>query len=188
MKKVKRDCGDVDSNDGFQNDSRDNTQPIATHSLFGDKLDPRQGESVEQLLQSCEEHRSFCQIIFGALVKLTGEVGQLSDDNAECIKQLREFTMELREQERVHFSKIEFVRSQSQHLDEQHVVRAEELVKWKNQQEVQFMEVEKLLSELRRQGSIDRRKSQGSQVISNCPIFFHVSTITMLQLQFVIKF
>lgn len=174
MKEVKLDCGDVDSNDGVQNNSRDNTQPIATHSLFDDKVDLQQGESVEQLLHSCEEHRSFCQMIFGALIKLTGEVGQLSEDNAKCIKQLTDFTMELREQERANFSKIEFVRSQSQHLDEQHVVRAEELVKWKTQQEVQFMEVEKLLSELRRQGSMERAQSPRSQVISNCSIFFQV--------------
>ena len=35
--------------------------------LFNDKVDLQQDESEEQLLQSCEEHSRFCQIIFGAL-------------------------------------------------------------------------------------------------------------------------
>lgn len=118
------------------------------------------------MLLFCEENRKFCNSIFVVLIKLTDEVGRLSEDNLECIQQLREFTGELREQERKLFVKIEYLRNQSQHSDEQHAARAEKLVKWKTEQEKQFMEVEKLLSGLLHQGSKDSRPQyQGNQVL-----------------------
>ena len=128
------------------------------------------------MLLFCEENRKFCNSIFVVLIKLTDEVGRLSEDNLECIQQLREFTGELREQERKLFVKIEYLRNQSQHSDKQHAARAEKLVKWKTEQEKQFMEVEKLLSGLLNKGSKDNRPQyQGNQVLLKVLIFSHIS-------------
>ena len=64
----------------------------------------------------------------------------------------------------------------SQHSDKQHAARAEKLVKWKTEQEKQFMEVEKLLSGLLNKGSKDNRPQyQGNQVLLKVLIFSHIS-------------
>lgn len=161
LKEGNLDCGDGDTSDGDSGGTRQET-----NCSSDDNVDPSYSESTEKLLLFCEENRKFCNSIFVVLIKLTDEVGRLSEDNFECIQQLREFTGELREQERKLFVKIEYLRNQSQHSDEQHAARAEKLVKWKTEQEKQFMEVEKLLSGLLHQGSKDSRPQyQGNQVL-----------------------
>nr|XP_058943718.1 uncharacterized protein LOC131771870 [Pocillopora verrucosa] len=161
LKEGNLDCGDGDTSDGDSGGTRQET-----NCSSDDNVDPSYSESTEKLLLFCEENRKFCNSIFVVLIKLTDEVGRLSEDNLDCIQQLREFTGELREQERKLFVKIEYLRNQSQHSDEQHAARAEKLVKWKTEQEKQFMEVEKLLSGLLHQGSKDSRPQyQGNQVL-----------------------
>ena len=158
LKRVKLDCGDADSSDGISNCPGEDTR--STKEVAAD-VHTFQGESVEQLLKSCEDQRYFCQGIYDALIKLIGEVGQPREDNSKCIKQLCDFTKELRDQEKTFFSKIELVRGQIQHLDELQVARLEGLEKWKRAQTQQVEGVEKLLSSLLNQGKTERRGSQG---------------------------
>ena len=170
LKEGNLDCGEGDTSDEDSGGTRQETNTISD-----DKEDPSYGESTEQLLLSCEENREFCNSISVVLINLTGEVGRLSNDNLECIKQLREFSRELRKLERRLFVNIEYLRNQSQHSDEPHAARAEKLVKWKTEQEKQFMEVEKLLSGLLHQGSKDSRPQyQGNQVLFKGLIFSHI--------------
>ena len=61
-------------------------------------MDPPNDESVEKLLQLCEEHRNIFQRRFEAVIKLTAEVAQQSEDNVNCISQLLDFTMELQQE------------------------------------------------------------------------------------------
>ena len=147
-------CGNGDKTDGIQDASKDKTEP--TISLLNEEVDPPNDESVEKLLQSCEEHRNYFQRMFDALVKLTGEVGQQNEDNVDCIKKLLDFTRELKQEETTLFSKIESVGTQCQLKDKQHANRVEELQKWKTQHELQFKEIEKLLSS----GLLYQRKTE----------------------------
>ena len=113
---------------------------------------------MEQLLESCEVKRVSCQAGYDALIKLIGEVGQPQEDNSKCIRELRDFTKELRDQEKKFFSKIELVHGQSQHLDKRQVGRLEQLEKWKRAQKEQVAGVEKLLSSLLNQGKVEKRQ------------------------------
>lgn len=160
LKKVKLDCGDGDPNDGCNYCSVDVAQPIC--DSFEDSAQEKchlQDESVEQMIQSCVEQRNLCQGIFDALINLVSEVGKPREDSAKCIGQLCDFTKELRDQEKTLFSKIEFVHNQQ--LDKNQVIRIEQLQKWKRAQKEQVEGVEKLLSNVLQQGSIDRRQSYG---------------------------
>lgn len=162
LKKVKLDCGDVDLSESVKNCPIDEAQPTCDSSEDAALMvHQSQGESVEQLIQSCEEQRRFCQGIYDALIKLIGEVGQPREDNAKCIRQLCDFTKELRDQEKTIFSKIELLRGQNQHLDKHPVSRVEQLEKWQRAQKEQVEGVEKLLSSLLHQGGMERRQSQG---------------------------
>ncbi|XP_066020029.1 uncharacterized protein [Pocillopora verrucosa] len=149
--------GNFDKTDGSQDASKDKTEP--TSSLLNEEVDPPNDESVEKLLQLCEEHRNIFQRRFEAVIKLTAEVAQQSEDNVNCISQLLDFTMELQQEEIKLFSKIDLVRTQSQLSDERHKDRAEELHKWKTQHEVQIKEVEKLLSGLLHQSTTEGKPS-----------------------------
>lgn len=153
LKKVKLDCGDGDPNDGSNYCSIVAVQPAPRekHQL--------QVERVEQMIQSCEEQQRFCQGIYQALIRLVGEVGQPREDSAKCIRQLCDFTKELRDQEKTLFSNIELVRNQ--HLGEHQVTRIEQLEKWKRAQKEQVEGVEKLFASVLQQGSMDRRQSYG---------------------------
>ena len=178
MKKGQLANGNFDKTDGSQDASKDKTEP--TSSLLNEEVDPPNDESVEKLLQLCEEHRNIFQRRFEAVIKLTAEVAQQSEDNVNCISQLLEFTMELQQEEIKLFSKIDLVRTQSQLSDERHMDQAEELHKWKTQHEVQIKEVEKLLS-----GLLHQRKTEGEPnykgrlVISNRLTFFHFNYLIL---------
>ena len=167
MNKRQLACGNVDKTDGIQDASKDKTEP--TSSLLNEEVDPPNNESVEKLLESCEQHRYYFQRMFDALIKLTGEVGQQNEDNVDCIEKLLEFTRELKQKETTLFSKIESVGTQSQLKDKQHANRVEELQKWKTQHELQFKEIEKLLSSgLLYQRTTERKPSyEGRLVITD---------------------
>ena len=164
LKRVKLDCGDADlhTSDGVKSCAQGDVQSIKEAvddehvNLVSEHWS--QGESVQQLLKSCEDQRTFCEGIYGALIKLVGEVGQPREDNAKCIRQLCDFIKELQDQEKTFFSKIEQVRSQKQHLNELEVAQVEELDKWKRVQKQQVEGVSKLLLELLNQGM--REKNQ----------------------------
>jgi len=166
LKRVKLDCGDVDlgASDTVKSCAQGDVQSIKEavddEHVNSVSVHSSQGESVQQLLKSCEDQRTFCEGIYGALIKLVGEVGQPREDNAKCIRQLCDFIKELVDQEKTFFSKIEQVRSQSQHLNEVQVVQVEELDKWKRVQKEQVEGVEKLLLLLLNQGI--REKNQVS--------------------------
>ena len=89
--------GNFDKTDGSQDASKDKTEP--TSSLLNEEVDPPNDESVEKLLQLCEEHRNIFQRRFEAVIKLSAEVAKQSEDNVNCIPQLLEFTMELQQEE-----------------------------------------------------------------------------------------
>ena len=167
MNKEQLACGNVDKTDGIQDASKDKTEP--TSSLLNEEVDPPNDESVEKLLESCEQHRYYFQRMFDALIKLTGEVGQQNEDNVDCIEKLLDFARELKQKETTLFSKIESVGTQSQLKDKQHANRVEELQKWKTQHELQFKEIEKLLSSgLLYQRTTERKPSyEGSLVITD---------------------
>ena len=167
MKKGQLACGNGDKTDGIQDASKDKTEP--TSSLLNEEVDPPNDESVEKLLESCEEHRYYFQRMFDALIKLTGEVGQQNEDNVDCIEKLLDFARELKQKETTLFSKIESVGTQSQLKDKQHANRVEELQKWKTQHELQFKEIEKLLSSgLLYQRTAERKPSyEGRLVITD---------------------
>ena len=168
LKRVKLDCGDanLDTSDGVKScphgDMQSMKEAVDDEHVNSVSKHLSQGASVQQLLKSCEEQRTFCEGIYGALIKLVGEVGQPREDNSKCIQQLWDFTKELRDQEQTFFSKIEQVRSQSQCLDEGQVAQVEELDKWKRAQKQQVEGVEKLLLLLLNQGM--KEKSQVSFV------------------------
>ena len=84
MKKGQLAYGNVDKTDTIQDASKDKTEP--TSSLLNEEANPSNNESVGTLLQSCEEHRNYFQRMFEALIKLTAQVGQQSEDNVNCIK------------------------------------------------------------------------------------------------------
>ena len=164
MNKGQLACGNVDKTDGIQDASKDKTEP--TSSLLNEEVDPPNNESVEKLLESCEQHRYYFQRMFDALIKLTGEVGQQNEDNVDCIEKLLEFTRELKQKETTLFSKIESVGTQSQIKDKQHANRVEELQKWKTQHELQFKEIEKLLSSgLLYQRATERKPSYKGRLV-----------------------
>lgn len=146
MKEGQLACGIVDTANGTQDTSKKKIEPLS--SSLNKEVDPSNDESVDKLLQTCEEHRNFFQKMFEGLIKVTAEVAQQSEDNVKCIQQLLEYTKELQREEIALFLKIELVCTQNQLSDEKHGDRIEELQKWKTQHEVQFKEVEKLLSGL----------------------------------------
>ena len=178
MKKGQLANGNFDKTDGSQDAFKDKTEP--TSSLLNEEVDPPNDESVEKLPQLCEEHRNIFQRRFEAVIKLTAEVAQQSEDNVNCISQLLEFTMELQQEEIKVFSKIDLVRTQSQLSDERHKDRAEELHKWKTQHEVQIKEVEKLLSGLLHQSTTEGKPNyKGRLVISNRLTFFQFNYLIL---------
>ncbi|CAH3168214.1 unnamed protein product [Pocillopora meandrina] len=121
MKKGQLACGNVDKTDTIQDASKDKTEP--TSSLLNEEVDTPNDESVEKLLQSCEEHRNHFQNMFEALIKLTAEAGQQSEDDVDCVQKLLDFTTELQQKGITLFSKIESVGTQSQLKDQQHTHR-----------------------------------------------------------------
>ena len=87
MKKVQKACGNVDK--------KDKTEP--TSSLFSEEVNPPNDESVEKLLQSCEEHRIFFQKMFDSHIKLTSELelagaqSQLKKQHKNRVKELQKW-------------------------------------------------------------------------------------------------
>ena len=87
MKKVQKACGNVDK--------KDKTEP--TSSLFSEEVDLPNDESVEKLLQSCEEHRIFFQKMFDSHIKLTSELelagtrSQLKKQHKNRVKKLQKW-------------------------------------------------------------------------------------------------
>lgn len=166
LKRVKLDCGDadLDTSDGVkscpQGDLQSMKKTVDDNHITSVSEHSSQGESVQQLLKSCEDQRMFCEGIYGALIKLVGEVGQPREDNAKCIRQLCDFIKELQDQEKTFFSKIEQVRSQSQ-LNDLQLAQVASLDKWKRAQKQQVEGVEKLLLLLLNQGKMERRESHG---------------------------
>ena len=122
-------------------------------SLVHDAKVPQQDEV--HLLQSCEEQQSLCQGIFNALIKLSGEVGQLKDDNFVCISKLWNFIKELKDQEKLFSSKIESLDSLKDNLNEDQTDELEKLAKWYKTHQKQVDGLEKFLSSLlsQRQGT-----------------------------------
>lgn len=153
LKRVKLDCRDTESCGSGISDPEEETQPAK--ELLSDGKVPQQ--DAEHVLQSCEDQYSLCQGIYDALIKLIGEVGQPRDDNFMCIKQLCDFTKELRDQEKTFFHKLELLHNRTQHLDELQVAQVAKLEKWSRVQKQQVEGVEKLLSSLLSQGKTIER-------------------------------
>jgi len=168
LKRVKLDSDDVDLDlhvsDGAkscpQGDVQSKKETVYDEHLSAHSL---QGESLQQLLKSCDDQRSFCQGIYGALIELVGEVGQLPrEDNAKCIRQLYDFTKELQDQEKTLFSKIEQLACcQCQQSNDLQATQVKKLDKWKRTQKEQVEGVEKLLLSLLNQWTMERRESHG---------------------------
>ena len=162
LKRIKLDCSDTQPCHMIS-EPKENTEP--SKEVANDRIVPHQ--DAEYLLHSCKEQRTFCQGMYNALINLIGEVGKPREDNFKCIKQLCDFTKELRDQVRTFFSKIDQLHLLKQQLDKPQVEQEEELEKWSRAQKEQLEGVEKLLSNLLNQG-----KSQVSSRItySTCHI------------------
>ena len=147
LKRVKLDSSDAESCAG-SGDFKQITQP-----LKNDQNDVKMSsQDVTHLLHSCEEQHTFCQSIYNALIQLIGEVAPLGEDNFMCIKQLYDFTKELKEQEKTFLPKIEVLRDLKEQLDSLQVAQLKELEKWSRAQKEQVQGVEKLLLSLLHQG------------------------------------
>ena len=150
VKRVKLDCSNAQTCPG-SSDFKQITQP-----LRNDQIDvTMSSQDVTHLLRSCEEQHTFCQGIYNNLIQLIGEVAPLGEDNFMCIKQLYDFTKELKEREKTFLPKFEVLLDVKEQLDSLQVARLEKLVKWSRAQEERFQEVEKLLLSL-----LHQRKSQ----------------------------
>ena len=143
LKPVKLACTDAKSNCTGISDPKENTKP--TKEVLESKGSP---QDATQLLHSCEEQRTFCEGIYNALIKLVGEVGQPRDDNFMCIKQLCDFTKQLKDQEKIFLPKIELLHNLKQNLDQLQVAQVKDLEKWSRAQKEQFEGVDRLLSTL----------------------------------------
>ena len=145
LKKVKFESDSEELCDKVQSSGeRDDTKLKSNHSSVDETS---KVERVEQLLQWCEEQCSSYEGINDYLIKLISLVfGGMEEDKLKCIHQFLEFTMELKDQEDKIFSRIESVRSRSQHLDKHQVARVEQLGKWRRTQKEHVDGVEKLLS------------------------------------------
>ncbi|KAK2549955.1 hypothetical protein P5673_029403 [Acropora cervicornis] len=143
----------------FDMDSTDNCMVSSTNgknipknkeckndSLVHEAKVPQQDEV--HLLQSCEEQQSLCQGIFDALIKLSGEVGQLKGDNFVCISKLWNFIKEIKDQEKLFSSKIESLNSLKDNLSEDQSDELEKLAKWYKTYQKQVDGLEKFLSSL----------------------------------------
>ena len=147
LKRVKLDCSNAESCPG-SSDFKQITQP-----LKNDQNDLKMSsQDVTHLLHSCEEQHTFCQCIYSALIQLIGEVASLGEDNFMCIKQLYDFTKELKEQEKTFLPKFEVLRDLKEQLDSLQVARLEKLEKWSKALKEQVQGVEKLLLSLLHQG------------------------------------
>ena len=143
LKRVKLDCSEAESFRG-SSDFKQITQPLKNYQ--NDVT--MSSQDVTHLLRSCEEQHTFCQRIYNTLIQLIGEVAPLGEDNFKCIKQLYDFTKELKEQEKTFLPKFEVLRDLKEQLDSLQVAHLEELEKWSRAQKEQVQGVEKLLLSL----------------------------------------
>lgn len=147
LKRIKLDCSDTEPCHMIS-EPKENTEPST--EVINDGNIPHKDAAC--LLRACGEQRSLCQVTYSALIKLIGEVGQPRDDNFMCIKELCDFTKELKDQEKTFFSKINELDGLKQQLDVPQVAQLEDLRKWSRAQKEQIEGVEKLLSSLLHQG------------------------------------
>ena len=148
LKRVKLDCRVLDSSGGAA--TAQNDEQSAESQPDGKGLQ----DELESQLKSCECHRDSWQAMYDALIKLVGEAGQPKEDNFKCLKQLFDFTKELRDQEKKFFPIIEQLQEQKQQLSEPQCTRLEELKKWQRAHTQQLDGVQRLLSSLLDQGKI----------------------------------
>ena len=147
LKRIKLDCSDTEPCHMIS-EPKENTE--LPKEMLNDGSTPHQ--DAECLLRSCEEQRTFCQGMYDSLIKLIGEVAQLRDYNFMCIKELCDFTKELKDKEKTFFSKINQLRDMKQQLNLLQVAQLGELEKWSRTQKDHIEGVEKLLSSLLHQG------------------------------------
>lgn len=148
---LKRIKFDMDSTDNCMVSSTDGknipkNKECKNDSLVHEAKVPQQDEV--HLLQSCEEQQSLCQRIFDALIKLSGEVGQLKGDNYVCISTLWNFMKEIKDQEKLFSSKIESLNSLKDNLSEDQTDELEKLAKWYKTYQKQVDGLQKFLSSL----------------------------------------
>lgn len=116
-------------------------------------------DEARETLRMCEFQSESSQMMYKVLIKLIGEVGPL-EDNSRCLKQLSEFTFELRAQEKKLFPKLELLSSVKKDLDENQLVRLERLKTWQDTQNKQVDGIEKLLTSLLEQGKIKWQRAR----------------------------
>jgi len=92
-------------------------------------------------------------MMYKVLIKLIGEVGPL-EGNSRCLRQLSDFTNELREQERKLLPKLYTVNAMKDNLDSKQVAVLERLLKWQQTQTKQVDGIDKLITSLLEQGKI----------------------------------
>lgn len=129
------------------------TQQVKQNRPCGAEINRMSQDEVREMLTISEFQSESSQTMYKVLIKLIGEVGPL-EGNSRCLRQLSEFTTELRVQESKLFPKLELLRSVKEELDEEQIVRLERLKTWQQTQNKQVDGIEKLLTSLLEQGNI----------------------------------
>ena len=128
-----------------------------------DQKQQKHKQELEDMLKSCEFQCQCWQGMFNGIIKLLGEVGVL-EDNSKCVRQLCDFTKELRQQEHRFFPRIEQLDKQQEQLNEMQIERLASLQKWQRAQNQQVEGIEKLLSSLLDPGNMKMRVSWSCSV------------------------
>lgn len=114
-------------------------------------------EQLQEMLRMCVLQSESSQMMYKVLIKLIGEVGPL-EGNSRCLRQLSDFTNELREQERKLLPKLYTVNALKDNLDSKQVAVLERLLKWQQTQTKQVEGIEKLITSLLEQGKIQWKR------------------------------
>lgn len=135
-----------------ENVDQENPCPRPKSTLTKNDSDISPEESRE-MLRMCILQSENSQMMYKTLIKLIGEVGPL-EGNSRCLRQLSDFTNELREQERKIIPKLYMLTALKANLEENQVAILERLQKWQQTQNKQVEGIEKLITSLLEQGKI----------------------------------
>ncbi|XP_031556888.1 uncharacterized protein LOC116293564 isoform X2 [Actinia tenebrosa] len=127
-------------------------------------------DEAREMLRMCEFQSESSQTMYKVLIKLIGEVGPL-EDNSRCLKQLSEFTLELRAQEYKLLPKLELLNSVKEDLNENQLLHLGSLKTWQDTQNKQVEGIEKLLTSLLEQGNIKWQRVRKQSNRRSEPIF-----------------
>ncbi|KAK3746761.1 hypothetical protein QZH41_013590, partial [Actinostola sp. cb2023] len=147
MKKVRLKSEDKDET----GEDKDVTRPQSDYTTAN--MNKITLNEAREMLKMCVVQSENSQIMYRVLIKLIGEVGPL-EGNSRCLRQLSDFTNELRDQERKLYPKLVLLDALKDNLDDNQVAILGRLQKWQQTQNKQVDGIEKLITSLLEQGNI----------------------------------